>query len=177
MGFLKSLFIGSFIFFSSISFALLNPEDFDRDQSELKVLVFLSSECPCSRSHGEHLNTLADKNKKISFYAVITDKITKNKKESILEYYTKTFKVPIIKDEKQILVKKFNALKTPHVTLIKKDSSKGGYKVLYAGGMTESRIFEKSKKRFLEENLDRIRLEKPLKYSNGRSLGCYIRRF
>jgi len=40
------------------SYAFESPEAFHKESSDLKALVFLSSTCPCSDSHVEHLNRL-----------------------------------------------------------------------------------------------------------------------
>ncbi len=148
------------------------PDVFLNDESETKVLVFLSEKCPCSVSHISHLNGIVAKYKNIKFYGVISEPAqNKEQEEMIAGYFTKdNFKLPIISDEKQALVKKYKALKTPHVTLINKG------KILYQGGLTSNKSFKDSGQKYLAENLENLEKGLPLKYKNGSSLGCYIRR-
>lgn len=149
---------------------------FEQDQAEYKALVFLSQSCPCSKSHVEHLNKLSLEYKNIALYGVITDIFNEKNKQELEDYYKdKNFKFPVIKDEKQLLIKKYKALKTPHSVVLNQVAD-GKYKIIYQGGVSDHRDFDKSKKHFLKENLSSLSKGQPLKYAVGRSLGCYIRR-
>ncbi|MGH1468043.1 MAG: redoxin domain-containing protein [Bdellovibrionales bacterium] len=155
------------------SFAVYNtPDTFLNDKTETKVLVFLSEKCPCSISHINHLNDLVEEHSSVKFYGVISEPAqSKEQEEMIQSYFTKeNFKFPIISDPKQTLVSKYKALKTPHVTLINKG------KILYQGGLTSNKSFKESGKRYLSENLKRLKKGLSVKYKNGSCLGCYIRR-
>lgn len=173
---MKYLFIIAGLFWAGYAFCYQNVEQFDQDHSKLKVVVFLSSHCPCSKSHVDHLNTLNKAYKNVHFYGVATDIFNQNTKDALDEFYhSKGFNFPIIKDDKQNLVDRFKALKTPHVTILKKDK-KNHYKMIYSGGVSDHRIFEQSHKHYLEENLEALSKGLSLKYIHGKSLGCYIRR-
>lgn len=161
------------LLWSSFSFAAYEaPDKFLNDKSETKVLVFLSEKCPCSVSHINHLNALVSEYKDVSFYGVISEPAQNKEQEKVLlSYFTEeNFKLPLIEDVNQTLVTKYKALKTPHVTLI----SKG--KILYQGGLTSNKSFKDSGKKYLSENLKRLKNGESVKYANGSSLGCYIRR-
>ncbi len=154
----------------------VSPMNFHKENSEYKAVVFLSSTCPCSKSHVEHLNTLEKQYENLKFYGVITDEISKDNTDSIKKYYSqKRFGFPLIEDPKQELVKKYNALKTPHVVLLKKQKD-GKFKKVCEGGVTDKRDFARSGKKFLEENLAAINAGKDMPHEEGRCLGCYIRR-
>ncbi len=150
-----------------------SPEAFEQNKSDLKVLVFLSEKCPCSRSHVDHLNKIFKENPGVGIYGVISaPPQTEEEKEMVKEYFSSSnFKFPLIEDPNQLLVKKYKALKTPHVTMFK------GGKLIYQGGLTSNRSFKNSGKKFLAENLLSLKLGKPLKHKHGPSLGCYIRRY
>lgn len=153
------------------SLAYENVSKVQADKRDHKILVFLSQKCPCSQSHVNHLNGLAKKHKDIAFFGVITEPINKDNQEAINEYFTsQRFQFPLIEDSTQTLVKKYGALKTPHVTLLK------GEKVLYQGGVSNHRFFNQASKKFLETNISDLKNKKPLSYSRGPSMGCYIRR-
>ena len=170
-----SLFI--FIFLPTSSYGFLSPVDFENDKTNLKGLIFLSSFCPCSQSHVEHLNKLKASYGNFKAFGVITDEFSTSNLKKITAYYTpERFQFPLIKDTQQILIKNYQALKTPHVVLLKKQQN-GTYKILYQGGISDKRSFSASKVKFLEEDLAALKDNKPLPHSHGRSLGCYIRRF
>ncbi len=150
---------------------------FEKDSSDYKLLVFLSKDCPCSRSHVTHLNQLSSEFKNISFYGVITDTINDNNSESIYAYYSAPqFTFPLLQDREQKLIKQYNALKTPHVILFKKQQN-GLYTIVYEGGVSNHRDFPQAQIHFLKENLIAAQKNQPLPHTNGKSLGCYIRRF
>lgn len=154
-----------------------NAEFFHKSLTTHKVLLFLSRSCPCSASHTKYLNDLVDKYKTVKFYGVITDIFDESSQVEIQKYYSQeNFKFPLIRDDKQLLVKEYHALKTPHAVILRKNSD-NSFAVVYEGGVTDSRDFAKAKKKFLGENLEALSHGKPVKYAVGKSLGCYIRRF
>lgn len=164
------------ILFSMNSHAYETYSSFDNDTAAIKVLVFLSKDCPCSRSHVQHLNELSDSFKTAHFYGVISDPIESSTKASIGSYFnSQTFRFSVISDPEQKLIKAYQALKTPHVTVLKRQPN-GLYTQIYEGGVTDHRDFPQAKKFFLKENLTALSQQKPLPYTAGKSLGCYIRR-
>ncbi|NQZ02519.1 MAG: redoxin domain-containing protein [Bdellovibrionales bacterium] len=154
-----------------------NWKEFENDQSQLKAVVFLSSTCPCSRSHVSHLNQLSVSYPEMALYGVITDRLDAESESQLLSYYSaENFQFPVLKDQDQKLTIKYSALKTPHVVLLRRGKS-GSYETLYEGGVSDKRDFEYAKKRFLAENLEAIRVGRKPRHRRGQSLGCYIRRF
>lgn len=145
----------------------LTPEETLQDKAEIKVLAFLSDQCPCSRSHKEHLNNLS-KTYSYPVYGVISEPISDSKR---LAYFRSGFNFPIVRDPKQLLVKKYKALKTPHSVILKNNAP------IYEGGVTNKRNFKKATSKFLEENLKLLSQNKKLKHRYGKALGCYIKRF
>lgn len=166
-----------FVILQQNAFGFDRRDVFEDNQSKYKVLLFLSKGCPCSHSHVKHLNEIAERYKEdVALFGVITDIFDKKSKEQIENYFAKTnFKFSIIKDEEQFLVKNYKALKTPHTVVLSKKAD-GAYEIVYQGGVTNSKSFTKSNKKFLSENLEALTHGQPLKYAVGKSLGCYIRR-
>lgn len=156
----------------SVQAAFVSPKVVLEDIKGVKVLVFLSEACPCSRSHVEHLNELVKEYSEISFYGVVAEPPKTDEQKRLKEEYfnQEGFSFPLVMDEEQKLVKKYKALKTPHITLLRNEE------VLYQGGLTNQKSFKDSGKKYLAENLKLLKTGKPLKYKTGRSLGCYIRR-
>lgn len=175
-----NVLLGAFVLLLNANFVFADsfrgPESFESNSAPFKVLVFLSKDCPCSRSHVMHMNELSSHYEKVAFFGVITDVFDGRFRKDLQDYYAdKNFDFPLIKDEEQILVKKYGALKTPHVVLLKRSSS-GDYEKIYEGGVTDHRDFSRSSRKFLSENLEAVIHGKPALYSQGKSLGCYIRR-
>lgn len=165
-----------FVFiFASADF--LKPQDFEKDTSGTKALVFLSQACPCSNSHIEHLGELQKKFPQVPIYGVITDRRGRDEERSRVDSYflDPKIKIRIIEDAEMTLVKNYGALKTPHVTLLTKDS-KGIYQKVYEGGVTNDRHFESATIKYLQENLEMLSAKNIVKHTTGHSLGCYIRR-
>jgi hypothetical protein len=150
---------------------------FEKDTSRWKALVFLSEACPCSRSHINHLNELQEKYPELKIFGVISEPPKNEEEKKDVDKYFKgtAFKFPILADDKQVLVGRYGALKTPHLTLFEK-KAKGTYEVIYQGGVTNQRDFEKSNVKYFAENMEQLTHGKVVKYKNGQSLGCYIRR-
>lgn len=173
-------YILSLIFLLQYSWSqLITPQDFENNKSQHKVLVFVSDVCPCSQSHLSHLNQLAKQYPQIPIFAVISEKVSAEHKKESDEYFSeKNFKFPVINDPKQSLVKKYNALKTPHATILANTGKE--LKVIYQGGVTNGSEFTSSTIHYLEENLKTLTNSgsnvEALKYKNGLSLGCYISR-
>lgn len=149
---------------------------FEKNNSKLKVLLFLSYNCPCSKSHVDHLNEQKNLYKDAALFGVITDIFEEESTPEINSYFTADrFEFPLIRDDAQKLVKAYGALKTPHAVILERQAN-NTYKVIYQGGVTDTKEFEKSKKKFLGENLAALAKGDKLKYSEGKCLGCYIRR-
>lgn len=172
-----TLLFAFFVSYFSSAAEYVGPEVFEKDSSPWKALVFLSEACPCSRSHIIHLNDLQKKYPGLKVYGVISEPAQdEDGRHKIDDYFhADIFQFPIINEPSQSLVKRYKALKTPHVSLLQKNAS-GGYEVIYEGGVTNQKDFAKSTVKYLAENMAEISQGKPVKYKNGQSLGCYIRR-
>ncbi len=178
------LLIMSCFLISNTAFAIdtqasyLLPQAFETETSNYKLLVFLSEKCPCSRSHIVHVKDLMNEYPELKVFGVISEPARNTQEQKLKDDYfkKKKFGFPIIDDPKQTLVKKYQALKTPHVTLLslQKDQS---YKVVYEGGLTDSKEYSKGSKKFLEESLKALKANQEIKIKNGFCLGCHIRRF
>jgi len=134
------------------------------------VMVFLSSNCPCSNSHVPLLKKVAEDFKDFSFVAVHSNS------DEPLEKSKPYFKAaqlpfPVLQDHNAKLADEYRALKTPHVFVL----SPAG-KVLYRGGVTSSATAAPTDTQFLREALSDITEGKPLRRSEGRTLGCVIAR-
>lgn len=155
-----------------------SPENFEQESSKYKLAVFLSEKCPCSRSHIRHVKDLMLQYPDLKVYGVISEPAQTAKEQKLKDDYflKKDFGFPIINDPGQILVKKYQALKTPHVTLLAK-KTEGSFQIVYEGGLTDSKQFTASSKKYLEEGLKNLAKGEDVKVKNGFCLGCHIKRF
>lgn len=183
----------NFFIFSVINFIFINNQALSawkdvsllaQNTAQIKVLLFLSHDCPCSRSHVSHLNELQHQYPQMAFFGIITEPLVddgnvkeKDQLSELSDYYNdKNFTFPLIKDPQQILVKKYAALKTPHVTILQK-GKEGQEMIVYQGGISDKRQFSSHNVKYLSENLHELSLGRKVKFATGDSLGCYIRRF
>ena len=134
------------------------------------VIIFMSITCPCSNSHVPMIKKLADRFKEFSFVAVHSN----NGEE--LEASKAYFKAadlpfPVLQDKKTELADAFKAYKTPHAFLVSADG-----KILYHGGVTNSNDAPHAEKLFLQDALDDVVNDHPVRVMEGRTLGCVISR-
>ena len=142
-----------------------------RNNKKATVVLFLSTKCPCSRSHFPHFIDLANKFKDFNFVAVHSneDESLKKLEDYYKEIPQRLFNVYYDYDGK--LAEMFGAVKTPHSFII---SPKG--ELLYHGGCSDASNFQKSNKKFLAAALEQINQGKKPEKNYARALGCYIRR-
>ncbi|MEN0057819.1 MAG: redoxin family protein [Bdellovibrio sp.] len=181
-----SMIFSPFIFFLALSAQALVPltsqiQGVDVVTSEAKqfafpsdhkatVVVFLSAKCPCSASHEDLLNKMSQTFKEFTFVGMhanadeTSDIVKKHFSEKNLSF-------PILHDKKGQLAQLLGALKTPHAFVFDKQGQ-----LLYHGGVTDSHVGPSAKKHFLQEVLEDLRAERPLRHKEGRALGCYIQR-
>lgn len=164
---LKALLAISFSFANTQTTAsdFLSWQDFEKESSP-KSLVFISSECPCSKSHIKHIKSVISKNPKMKVFAVSTESM---EDQEVKDYY-KNLGLTVIKDKESVLLNKYKALKTPHVTVIESG------KIVYQGGVTNKKDPKSATKFYFRDVLKALSSNTPPPYKNGRSLGCYIPR-
>lgn len=161
------MFLSIFMIFgvTNASTPFLTWENFEEAPAP-KALVFISKDCPCSRAHIDHINKIAKDNPSLKVFGVATEAI---KGQKSIDYY-QGISMPVIQDDEQNLIKKYKALKTPHLTLINKG------RIAYQGGVTNSISPKYASKLYFSDVATAITEKKPLPFNKGRSLGCYIKR-
>lgn len=134
------------------------------------VVVFLSSKCPCSKSHEQHLQDLKEKFPEVNFIGIHSNS-NETVAESTKHFQESPISFPILQDEKAKWANNWKALKTPHAYVL---DAKG--QVVYKGGVTSSPVFESSREFYLQDALTALKEHKPIQVSEGRTLGCFIER-
>jgi len=134
------------------------------------VIIFMSAKCPCSNSHAAELIKLADLYKDFRFTAVHSN--MDETYESAQDYFKKLgLKFDIVQDEKAEMADQLKAFKTPHVFVLSPNAE-----ILYHGGITNSSHAPSATQHFLADALEDIHQNRPVKVSEGRTLGCVISR-
>ena len=134
------------------------------------VLVFLSSSCPCSNAHIEHLKELSQKFSEIKFVGIHSN-VDETRKDS-KEYFTlQNLPFPVLRDENSLWANRLKAYRTPHAFLV---SPAGA--VIYQGGVTSSAEAKKAEHFYLQETLERLVAGKKIATTKTRVIGCAIAR-
>ncbi len=140
------------------------------DEEKPTVYYFLSAWCPCSQGTFTHLNKLQKDFPQFNFIGFHSSVVIPT--EEAFKYFSKLkIDFPIIQDKEVIYADKFKAVKTPHVFVYSPEGE-----VLFQGGATNSKTFEKANKFFLKDALTALSKGETPKITNARALGCYIQR-
>lgn len=144
--------------------------DLKNENKKGLVILFLSAQCPCSKSHIGEIKKLSEEFSDFLFVGINSNL---NEDRDLAEkYFSKTqFSFPMIKDQKTVLADLYKAYKTPHAFVVQADG-----KVAYQGGVSSSHEFERAEKKYLREALEDLQNNKPVRRPEGRTLGCAIGR-
>jgi len=139
------------------------------DESATHVLVFLSSTCPCSNAHIDHLKLLGDEFKQVRFVGLHA-----NSDESSAQarpyFEEKKLNFPVLSDPKAQWADRLKASKTPHAFVISKGS------VVYQGGVSSSSDPARADHFYLKKVLASLASGAELEWTQTRVLGCEISR-
>jgi hypothetical protein len=178
---IKIAVVGFAISFGIFSQAQANASIFGKDLFSGKnvtiesgklgqVLIFMSAKCPCSNSHVQIIKKLSQQFSDFSFVVIHS-----NGDESLAEaqkyFKNADFKFGVIRDVDFKLADKFKAYKTPHSFVLDIAGN-----VLYKGGVTSSATADAADRIYLQEALNDISNNQPIKLAEGRTLGCAISR-
>ena len=172
------------LFFSAALFAsplplfkaknLIHQEDISHEWSEKNVkatvLVFLSSSCPCSNSHVQHLKELSQLYTNVKFIGVHSN-ADETFEEGRKYFSSKDLPFPVVRDVDSEWANRLKASRTPHAYLI---DSKG--EILYQGGVSSSSQPDKADDLYLKNVLSDFLSDKKIENSQTRVIGCEITR-
>lgn len=134
------------------------------------VVIFLSSTCPCSNSHINHLKELQTQFPQFYFLGVHSNK--DEALDNVIAYFkTASLNFPIIQDQNNKLLDSFKALRTPHAFVMNKEGA-----ILFKGGVSDSSLSEKATTFYLKDALTDLSNGHKVKVSQSRVLGCEITR-
>lgn len=144
--------------------------------SVVTVAVFLSTKCPCSQGHERALKELARTygspgTSGLSFQFVGIHSNADESAEEARSYFKNVgFPFEVLQDEGAKIADAFDALKTPHVFVMK------GRELVYSGGMDNSHLADHASEFYLKNALDAIVAGRAPEKSSTRTLGCVIKR-
>ncbi len=134
------------------------------------VLVFLSSECPCSDSYIEELNRLSIvfASRGVKFVGVHSNH-NESFEKSQRYFANKKLNFSVIDDRNQKILEMLAAYKTPHAYIVRNRDRK----VIYHGGVGSTRHAEPGMKLVLERALNQGESPDP---AQTKTMGCMIER-
>lgn len=141
-----------------------------KENSKGTVVVFLSTQCPCSRSHEKVVQALAHEFSELKFVGVHSNQ---DEKAEISQKYFKEggFSFPIIQDDKFKIADEYRALKTPHAFIVGPQGE-----CWFNGGVDNSSDAARANQHYLRNALLDLRNGKEPKEKQVRTLGCVIKR-
>jgi peroxiredoxin len=145
---------------------------YDYMKNKAVVVMFIATQCPVSNAYNDRMVDLYKSYtpKGVAFLA-----INSNKQESIEEIAEHSkkhgFEFPVLKDWKNVIADKFDAMVTPEIYLI---DSTGVLR--YHGRIDNSRNPAKVTEHDLQDVLDAYLEGKPLPKQDAKAFGCTIKR-
>lgn len=144
------------------------------------IIVFTCNHCPFSKSYEDRL-LLLDKEFAFKGYPVIA--INPNDPEAYeedsfenmkLRSEEKKFTFPYLLDERQAVARAFDAQRTPHVFLVKKEDGKNILK--YAGAIDDNpQDANGVSKNYIQDALGYVISNKPVVTQTSKAVGCAIK--
>lgn len=136
------------------------------------VVVFLSSECPCSAAHEPVLKRLYSEfsSRGIGFIGLHANQ-DESPEEARKHFEAADLPFPVMADVKARLADHFGALKTPHAFVVSPSGE-----VLFSGGVDDSKDPAKAKQFYLADALRAISEGRAPEKKTARALGCVIKR-
>jgi peroxiredoxin len=138
--------------------------------SEGAAVVFFSAKCPCSNSHFQEVNDLAQSHSGIQFVGVHSN--SDEPFEQAQSYFkSKKISFPVISDSNGKLAEQYKAFKTPHAFLL---NSRG--EVVYAGGVSNSADGTQATEKPFRNVIEDLKQGRSVRVQSARTLGCVIKR-
>lgn len=147
-----------------------SPVTFDLKDGKNKVVVFMSTQCPCSESHEKLLAKISQEFSDIPFIAIHSNS---NEEAGVAQAHFKKARLPfaVMQDNGAKIADEFKALKTPHAFIID-----GQGEIIYSGGVTNTANAPTATKQYLKQALLSVKAGKKPDPSEVRTLGCLIAR-
>ncbi len=139
------------------------------------ALVFMANGCPTAKAHQDALISIQETYGKrgVQVIAINSNNASLSSNDAVPEMtkraQEKGYNFPYLKDEDQLLAKKCGAITTPHVFVF--DSNR---KLRYKGRIDDSRDPARATGHDLEDALEDILDNRPVKTPETESFGCSI---
>jgi len=144
----------------------------DSPQKKYSVLVFLSMNCPCSRSHQPILKKLHEDFSGDQFQLIGVHSNVNESVEHSLNYFRDSgLPFPVIQDEGGRIANELGAYKTPHAYILDPH-----LQIIYQGGVDNTSDASRATQHFVRDNLNQLKKGEKIQESKRRVLGCQILR-
>ena len=153
----------------TVNFTTGEVEDLNTlEKGKNNVVIFMSSQCHCSKSHKDHIKGLQTQFPNIHF--VIVDSNVDEKLDVAHDYFA-DMGVPVIQDQNFAIADAFKAYKTPHSFIVDPEGH-----IVYSGGVTDTNDFGHAQHFYLKDALTAVQQNKKPPLAYARALGCEIKR-
>lgn len=132
------------------------------------VVVFLSSICPCSKSHTSLLRIMNKSFKDVQFIGIHSNQ-NEDGERSKSYFSNAKLDFPVIYDKDLKFAKRFNAQKTPQIFILNNSGT-----TIYTGPVTNKSNASKADENYLQQSLEQIVAGKEVSISERKLLGCNI---
>jgi len=152
------------------------------DYKEAKgfIVIFTCNTCPVSVRNEERILALDKKYKSLGYPVVAINPnnpaVQPGDSYALMKVRAKEkkFTFPYLFDDGQKIFPQYGASATPHTYILKKE--KDGLRVKYIGGIDDSSRNEANvKTKFVEDAIDALLSNKPIKVTSTRAIGCSIK--
>jgi glutathione peroxidase-family protein len=144
------------------------------------IVIFDCNTCPYSKAYNSRIIALNKKYASKGFPVVAINANDPDKSpgdsfdEMVSEAKRKNYEFPYLVDETQSVAKSFGATNTPHVFVLKNESS--SFKVAYIGAIdNNSRNASSADKKYVEDAVDAILNSKDVSTTTTKAVGCGIK--
>lgn len=134
----------------------------------IKVVVFLSAQCPCSKSHESLLKQLHADFPEVNFLGVHSN-ANESLSSSREHFLSAALPFPVLQDHSAHWADALGAVKTPHAYVFDAQGER-----VYSGGVSNSTHGPGASEFYLRNVLTQLRQGKSVDPKERRSLGCVI---
>ncbi|MDB5227360.1 MAG: thiol-disulfide isomerase or thioredoxin [Bacteroidota bacterium] len=144
------------------------------------IVTFTCNHCPYAVAYEDRIIALDKKyaDKGYPVIAINPNSVAKVPEDSYANMQdrakSKSFPFPYLYDETQEIAKIYGAMKTPHVYVLKKEGKK--LSVKYIGAIDDNyEDVSAVKEKYVEEAVDALLANKPVKTTSTKAIGCSIK--
>jgi len=144
------------------------------------IVIFDCNTCPYSRGYNSRIIALHKKYAPLGFPIITINPNDPSRspgdsfKEMAAQARRKNYAFPYLVDEKQTVARSFGATNTPHVFVLKRESS--AFEVAYIGTIdNNSRAASAATKHYVQDAVDALLADQAISTKKTKAIGCGIK--